>query len=654
MSVEERLDRLEQRLQVLEVLVRELARGAVERSPGAWPRPVRRSAREDTPPAAAPPSGGGGTPDTAGTPAGGPAPAAEAPTGALTGAGRPAAPALAAEQWIGQRGLLAVGVLALLLAAGYLLKLSFERGWISPLVRCTGGALAGAAVGAVGWHLLARYRTYGAALVGCGAGIIYLAVWAASRLYGFLPPASGIAALALLSLGLATIAYAVEVEALGTTAALGAFFAPVLLGRRRADADLLLVYLGFMALGLGWVAARRRWRTTSIAVALSYFGLGWSAVALARPARALLYTVVGGAGGTYLGLREGWWETRLLAFWGGWALLATMADRSDPPWLVLLAGLVLAAPVWWHGFRRPAVAPLRLLGAPASPDAGWSVGEAIYFFATPFLLAWAVRFLAPDRFALHPGLAPLAVAAPYLAAGYLGRRPPFALVGAGALGAAALRHWSGVEAPAVLLLLALIWAGLDHLRGRRDGRWYAAATLAVAVVHLLGTDRPRRALDDPAFVGSWALVLWLAAAVAAALAAGLWRREPGGEASRVARSGLWLLAGGLVLFGVTGEIQRYFRLHVLSPGTGRLAAGLAVSAWWLVVAGALVATGLKRRLRPARLAGLTVAGLAVLKVLVFDLASLDALYRVASVLLLGLVSLGLAYLYHRQAGGSGA
>ena len=40
--------------------------------------------------------------------------------------------------------------------------------------------------------------------------------------------------------------------------------------------------------------------------------------------------------------------------------------------------------------------------------------------------------------------------------------------------------------------------------------------------------------------------------------------------------------------------------------------------------------------------------LAVIKVLVYDLSSLDALYRVGSVFILGLVFLLLAYLYHRQ------
>ena len=137
---------------------------------------------------------------------------------------------LSSEQWIGQRLLLAVGVVALILAAGYLLRLSFDRGWISPLMRCIGGACAGVIVGAVGWRLQPRYRTYGAALIGCGAAIIYLSVWAAAALYGVLPPTTGIVGLALVSVALAMIAYAIDVEALGTTAALGAFFAPLLLG----------------------------------------------------------------------------------------------------------------------------------------------------------------------------------------------------------------------------------------------------------------------------------------------------------------------------------------------------------------------------------------------------------------------------------------
>jgi uncharacterized membrane protein len=643
MSAEERLDRLEQRLEVLETLMRDVLRARGAPAPSA-----SGAATEPPAPAAAvAPEPRQTAPPPAAVPRPGPiAPPSPAPRPAH----RRAPSGLPAEAWIGQRGLLAVGVLALLLAAGYLLKLSFERGWITEAGRCIGGVLAGAAVGALGWRLLGKYRTYGAALIGCGAGIVYLAVWAAAKLYGLVPPPIGIAGLALVSIALAAIAYGIGVQALGTTAALGAFVAPVLLGQRPANADALLIYLGAMALALGWVAARKRWRVTTAVVALGFFTLGWSGAGDSRhPLGALLYAVAGGTGGIYLGLRETWLETRFLAFWGGWALVATVSPKLDPRWPTFLAGALLAAPVWWQALRRPVWQPLRLFGK--APE-GWSLGEALYFVATPWLLGWAVRTLAPDTFAAHPGLDAFAVAVPYLAVGYSGLRAPFAFVGATAAAVAVLTRWPGVEAPAVLLGLSVLWAALDHPFGRSDGRWYALGTAAAALVRLFGDNQARRGFDDAAFTGPWALVLWLAVGVTVLLAARLWRREPATPASRLVPAGLWLLAGLLALFGVTGEIRRFFRLREASVETAQLASGLAVSAWWLVFAGVLVTVGLRRGIRPARLGGLAVAGLAVLKVLIFDLSSLDALYRVGSVFILGLVSLLLAYLYHRQARGT--
>jgi uncharacterized membrane protein len=73
-----------------------------------------------------------------------------------------------------------------------------------------------------------------------------------------------------------------------------------------------------------------------------------------------------------------------------------------------------------------------------------------------------------------------------------------------------------------------------------------------------------------------------------------------------------------------------------------------VSAWWLIFAATLVGLGFRRARKPLRVAGLTVAGLAVVKVVFFDLSSLDALYRIGSVFLLGFVMLSLAYLYYRH------
>ncbi|MDH4348502.1 MAG: DUF2339 domain-containing protein, partial [Gemmatimonadota bacterium] len=150
MSDSDRLDRLEHRLEVLEGLVRRLLADL----PATTPRPSRPA-----PPPPAP---------------------LEAPVAEVVvpppHRHHHHAPRAArhlpefSEQWLGQRGLLAVGVVFVILAAGFLLKLSFDRGWISPLMRCTGGAVAGFGLGALGWRLHGKgVRVYGAALIGAGA-----------------------------------------------------------------------------------------------------------------------------------------------------------------------------------------------------------------------------------------------------------------------------------------------------------------------------------------------------------------------------------------------------------------------------------------------------------------------------------------------------
>src|SRR4051812_26971363 len=208
--------------------------------------------------------------------------------------------------------------------------------------------------------------------------------------------------LALVSVALAMIAYSVDVEALGTTAALGAFFAPILLGRDRANPDLLLLYLACMAAGLGLVAARRQWRLTMFVVALSFFGVAYTgAAARGTPWAVLLYGVLGGSAGIHVGLRERWWETRLLSFSGGWAFVVVASERLHHPWAVLVAGVVLAAPVWWHALHCGRILPIQPSTGTVAP--GWSLGEALYFFLTPVLLGWAVRGLDPRWLDARPG-----------------------------------------------------------------------------------------------------------------------------------------------------------------------------------------------------------------------------------------------------------
>jgi uncharacterized membrane protein len=259
--------------------------------------------------------------------------------------------------------------------------------------------------------------------------------------------------------------------------------------------------------------------------------------------------------------------------------------------------------------------------------------------------------VAPAVFDRHAGLLPLVIAVPYLVAGFTAERIRFAVVGTSAVLTALLLEWSGLNAVWTSLGVSLLWPLLDRGLNRWDGRWYGLLALAVALFHLLYVDLARRAAADPAFVSPFALVTWAAMAVFALFAAWLWRVRPGEEKELAGSvpAFCWTAAGLLLLLGVTAELKRYFAQSGMPDESAALAGGLAVSAWWVVFAAGLVLLGFRRGVKPVRVAGLLVSGMAVLKVVLYDLSGLDALYRVGSVLILGVVSLGLAYLYHRRA-----
>ena len=552
-----------------------------------------------------------------------------------------------AEAWLGQRGLLAIGVLALILAAGYLLKLSFDRGWVSPELRCLAGAASGAAISLLGWRLLPRYRVYGAALVGCGAGICYLAVWAASRLYGFLPPATGIGGLALVSLSLAAIAYVVDVEALAATATFGLLAAPVLLGQERSSANALLLYLGIAAVTLGAVASIKRWRLTTFLLTAGTVWLGFLAEPGAVPVGTLALATLVGTGGLAIGLREHWWETRFASFAGGWALLAAAGQRlaAGERWPLLLAAVALAVPVWLLGLREPRGTGMPLAGGARN----WVAGERLYFLLTPPLVTLTLGHVAPAWFGAHDGAAAALVASPYVAAGWITRRGAFTGAGAAMLVLAISQRWSGPDAAAVLLVLTIGWMLAAVGRKWRDASWASAGTFAAAGWHVV--ESAARGDNEPAFVGHWALSVWGLVVVAALCAYLVSRvRESWGASTASALVPGFAIASAFALFfGVTAELDLLCRQQFASPEGARLAGGLSISAWWILFAAALVVLGFRQRVTRLRVAGLGVAAVAVAKVLFSDLSSLDAFYRIGSVLILGIVSLALAWLYHRQA-----
>ena len=188
-----------------------------------------------------------------------------------------------------------------------------------------------------------------------------------------------------------------------------------------------------------------------------------------------------------------------------------------------------------------------------------------------------------------------------------------------------------------------------HRGGNRVALWGGRILLAVAVGHVILFHLVN---SNPVFthdpVGDYPIANLLLLTYAAPAAfmfafARFYRREP---ASALAPY-LGVLGLVLVFVYVSLEVKRGFQGPVLYLSHQSDAEFYAYSVAWLALAGAILALGIYRKLAVLRYASLAVLLVAVAKVFVFDMADLTGLYKVASFLGLGLVLVGIGYVYQR-------
>ena len=127
----------------------------------------------------------------------------------------------------------------------------------------------------------------------------------------------------------------------------------------------------------------------------------------------------------------------------------------------------------------------------------------------------------------------------------------------------------------------------------------------------------------------------------------------GWEKLRPAAGALALL---LAFVYVTLETKRVFQGKLMVAQSLTIAESYAYSAVWLGFALALFVVGIRLDRQYVRYAGLGVMVLVVLKVFLWDMSSLEGLYRIASFVGLGLCLVGIGWLYQRfvQPPGEGA
>ena len=190
--------------------------------------------------------------------------------------------------------------------------------------------------------------------------------------------------------------------------------------------------------------------------------------------------------------------------------------------------------------------------------------------------------------------------------------------------------------------------GLERVRGRTGSIVHnagalliAALTLIAIICELLFAWGPRFA-NDPvggAFFNLILLGYGLPAVLAITLA--LIARTTRPISYRVAAT---ITAVTLALFYLTLEVRRLFHGPILA-GPISDAEQYAYSTVWLAFGIVLLAVGFYLRSQPARLPALAVIALTVAKVFIIDTASISGIYRALSVIGLGVVLLGIGWVY---------
>ena len=266
----------------------------------------------------------------------------------------------------GGNTLVRIGAVILFFGFAFFLDYAADQGWFPVEFRLSAAVAVGIALLAIGWRVRDLRREFGLALQGCGAGIVYLTVFAAVN-FDVIAAGVGLGIMLVLVAVTGVLAARQDAPSLAILSSLGGFLGPVLV-TRDAGHVALFSYYAVLDVGIATLAWFKTWRALNL--------LGF------------MFTFLVGA----------WWGT---------AFYQPRYFATTQPFLVLFFALFFAVPVL-HAWRRPP----RL--------AGFVDGTLV--FGVP-LAAFALQHRLASGFEYGPALSALAFCVFYaLAAGVIGGR----------------------------------------------------------------------------------------------------------------------------------------------------------------------------------------------------------------------------------------
>lgn len=500
------------------------------------------------------------------------------------------------EGWVG-KALAVAGVAVTLTGVVLLLVLAAQAGILRPEFRVGAGAVLAAGLIGAGWWLQARPggRVGAIALAATGVAAAYMDVIAVTSIYGWVPAPVGLVLAAAVGGGGLMLARRWNSEPLGLLV-----LVPLIALAPVVTDGVTLLLIGFML-------------ALSVAALPVQFGRDWLWLYAARMAAPTLPLLI--------------------------ALAAAAINSRHDLALALTCGLAAVLAV------TGGLVVLRWTGNPA---------------ATAVLTAGGVLPVLCVAAAIDRTIAGLLVAA--LAAGLvaivaLGDRVPgvslvvrqvWSVLAAVAALIAVLAAFDGPVAGPVLLAMAAVVA----VAGRRSGvtRWIAVGLAGVGgMVYLDSADPDTLVHATKLSAGLAVSVLIGSILVIAAAAAISWACSVDDEADREVVRLVWVAAAAaagyaVTMFTVTAGVV------IGGTGAGFFGGHMAATICWIAVAAGLLGYAARRPRAQRSLpigGGMALVAGAMAKLFLFDLGTLDGMFRVAVFIVVGLALLGMGAGYAR-------
>jgi len=502
---------------------------------------------------------------------------------------------LVAGRWFNR-----IGIVALLVAVSYFLKLAFDNNWIGASGRIAIGVLLGALMLPWSQWLLAKGYTYfSEGIAALGEATLFLSVWAGCQYYSLYGREVGFAAMIAITAVMAAVALGRNSQRIAVLSLLGGLLTPILASSGKDQQVVLFTYLLLLGVGTLFIAWKKAWKSLSL---IAFIGTQ-------------------------------------IYFWGWYS---EFFHRTSP-----LERTVFFATLFYFLYSVLPVAKAMRQSRLDESDIASVLLNAFAFSGTLFVLLWSEDKWPLTLFLLALAAAHVAVArmlpetderelatARLLFAGlaltFLTLAIPVRLEG----------KWITVSFSVEGAIL--LWTGFRAASNFLRQAGYLL--LGISALRLLLIPLEGGQFLFNARFGAYMLLI---ACFGVALRAARTYKTQVAEQERM-EIGIFAVAINVYAFiALSVEFWDYF------GGTGRgadaaLAQHLALSVLWTAYAMGLLFWGVQKRSAVLRWQSLVLFGLVVVKVFIYDLSFLERAYRILSFFVLGAVLLGVSFLYQRK------